>query len=425
MYITKIELKDIRCFEVLILPFDQKGKSILISGDNGDGKSTILRCIAIGLCDESSASALHRELPGDFIRRGAKDKKGSISIELEDDRRKRYKIFTEIIILPAFEKIIQTVSEHNGKRFVSIDPKQFPWHKIFVSAYGAGIRTIGTDDFQHYLAVDAVYPLFKYDVELQNPELVFYRAKESARERGDREKPKKGIKCAYEMENYLKGMLKRMLNLEDSDEVRLSDTGVRVKTKKWGDVELGALGDGYKATVTWAMDLFSWWLLYVNLSRGKNIVENREIKGIVIFDEIEQHLHPRWQLKIMGLIKESFSKVQFIASTHSPLVISGRRDVPVKVLGKNREKLEPQNVSGWLAEDVYQNIMDLPSSRSDEKTTGDLEEYKELHLKKLRKRISKKELSKLNRLKHELIAKLPESDPVVMISRLGNIARIT
>ena len=57
MYIKRVKLTNIRCFEKLEIDFDRPGSSVLLLGDNGDGKSTILKSIAIGLCDEGSAAA--------------------------------------------------------------------------------------------------------------------------------------------------------------------------------------------------------------------------------------------------------------------------------------------------------------------------------------------------------------------------------
>ncbi len=70
MYIKRVKLTNVRCFEHIEIEFENRGSSIIVAGDNGDGKSTLLRSIAMGLCDESSAAALLRELPGDFVRKG-------------------------------------------------------------------------------------------------------------------------------------------------------------------------------------------------------------------------------------------------------------------------------------------------------------------------------------------------------------------
>ena len=72
MYITKVKLSNIRCFKELTIDFDSVGSSVVIAGDNGAGKSALLRSIAMGLCDQNSAAALLRELQGDFVRRDRK-----------------------------------------------------------------------------------------------------------------------------------------------------------------------------------------------------------------------------------------------------------------------------------------------------------------------------------------------------------------
>ena len=81
MYITSLYLKNIKCFKELTYKFeDDKRASLVIAGDNGDGKSTILRSIAISLCDQWSAAGLLRELSGRFIRDGSKE--GEIKLGL-------------------------------------------------------------------------------------------------------------------------------------------------------------------------------------------------------------------------------------------------------------------------------------------------------------------------------------------------------
>lgn len=82
MYITKVRLANVRCFREFQIDFDTIGGSVLVAADNGDGKTTLLRSIAMGRCDESSAAALHRELPGEFVRKG--QEQATIEVHLQD-----------------------------------------------------------------------------------------------------------------------------------------------------------------------------------------------------------------------------------------------------------------------------------------------------------------------------------------------------
>jgi hypothetical protein len=51
------------------------------------------------------------------------------------------------------------------------------------------------------------------------------------------------------------------------------------------------------------------------------------VSGIVLIDEIEQHLHPRWQRQIIKLLRDQFPKVQFVATTHTPMCAVGTTDL--------------------------------------------------------------------------------------------------
>lgn len=81
-------------------------------------------------------------------------------------------------------------------------------------------------------------------------------------------------------------------------------------------VPFPALSDGLKAFIGWVADL----LYYVCFTcpSGHKLVENR---GIVLVDEIDLHLHPEWQRIIVPKLAAAFPNLQFIFTTHSPLVV--------------------------------------------------------------------------------------------------------
>ncbi len=66
----------------------------------------------------------------------------------------------------------------------------------------------------------------------------------------------------------------------------------------------------------------------------KTVKMRSDGEGIVLIDELELHLHPNWQLKIVKALKATFPKVQFIATTHSPLVLSGMRREDILVINQ-------------------------------------------------------------------------------------------
>ncbi len=413
MYIKKLILEKIRCFDHLEIDFTEPGQSLLLLGDNGDGKSTVLKSIAIGLCDESSASALFRELDGEFVkrekgRRFAKDlAKGIITIYLIGSKRKEYKIITTIISIKTFEIVHQKKGlweKIDSEWKLMENQSDFPWKDIFISGYGAGPRTRGTEDFQHYLAVDATYSLFKYDNPLQNPELAIRRLMDAARE--STLDSKEGDYRAKSVFDEISDILISILNLPSKKNILLSKAGIQVKGP-WGRSELGELGDGYKATITWVLDLLAWWFLRAGGWRLE------KLKGIVVVDEIEQHLHPRWQRSIIPMLIKRFPGVQFIFSTHSPLCsgsVSMFAEKKCKLIRLKRlnGSVEPEKVylhRGLRADQILTSeAFSLLETREID-LDSKIQKYGKLTLKR---KLTRKERSDLESLRREFRAVLPD-----------------
>jgi len=105
-------------------------------------------------------------------------------------------------------------------------------------------------------------------------------------------------------------------------------------------------------------------LLVVDIARRLTIAnENSEDalkgEGIVLIDELELHLHPNWQLKIVKALKTTFPNVQFIATTHSPLVLSGirREDILVLNQGEIIPSEELPNIYSSTSDQILEEIM--------------------------------------------------------------------
>jgi AAA domain, putative AbiEii toxin, Type IV TA system len=62
-------------------------------------------------------------------------------------------------------------------------------------------------------------------------------------------------------------------------------------------------------------------------SRAEPDWTDRAPAGIVLIDEIEQHLHPRWQRRILGHLRTQLPDVQFVVTTHAPLCVTGTTDL--------------------------------------------------------------------------------------------------
>jgi predicted ATP-binding protein involved in virulence len=76
-----------------------------------------------------------------------------------------------------------------------------------------------------------------------------------------------------------------------------------------------SMSDGYRAFIGWVADLL--YHVCTGAPSGKKLVEGR---GIVMVDEIDLHLHPKWQMQVISTIARTLPNMQFILTSHSPLV---------------------------------------------------------------------------------------------------------
>ena len=109
--------------------------------------------------------------------------------------------------------------------------------------------------------------------------------------------------------------------------LRVKRSPVRMVVDKGGrEIRVDLLSEGEKCTLAMIGDLAR------RLILANPAMENPlEGKGIVLIDEIELHMHPSWQRRILSILKEVFPNIQFIVTTHSPQVL-GEADESFKII---------------------------------------------------------------------------------------------
>jgi len=100
-----------------------------------------------------------------------------------------------------------------------------------------------------------------------------------------------------------------------------------------GEVEISYLSDGMKSIFSILGDiLFRFSLPYIDQDEI-DINEMLNTEAIILIDEIECHLHPKWQLRIIPALRKLFPNAQFIITTHSPLIVKSVRPDEIVILG--------------------------------------------------------------------------------------------
>lgn len=80
--------------------------------------------------------------------------------------------------------------------------------------------------------------------------------------------------------------------------------------------------------------------------------------GVVLIDELDLHLHPKWQSMIVSVLTEAFPNVQFIATTHSPIILSSVQRRNLRLLDNNQLFMAPRETFGNDVASVLQSVMD-------------------------------------------------------------------
>lgn len=113
------------------------------------------------------------------------------------------------------------------------------------------------------------------------------------------------------------------------------------------EMPISKLSAGYQSLLWMIMDL-ACRVCMLNLE-----LDNREqITGIVLIDEIDLHLHPKWQWNVIEALRKTFENVQFIIATHSPIVISASKEANLVLLDNEQEVNYLPDCYGYEVEDV-------------------------------------------------------------------------
>ena len=99
--------------------------------------------------------------------------------------------------------------------------------------------------------------------------------------------------------------------------------------------------------------------------------------GIVLIDEIDLHLHPSWQQKVIIRLEETFPNIQFIVTTHSPQVCHTKKSESIWLLKDGKKYKAPKGVKGAVSSWVLKNLF-LVDERPENEITELLKRYKEL-----------------------------------------------
>jgi predicted ATP-dependent endonuclease of OLD family len=391
MHIQKVQIRNIKSIKEFDMAFDKNeplaGWHVLI-GDNGSGKSTVLKAISLALIGESSAYGLNEDweswLPSE-------EPTMSSSIELNISRHALDKVNLTLRTLDKLRVVFIDPRLIGGKSYRAEPQEMVPLTRDeeenkkeinrnwFSAAYGPYRRFAGRSEeydriFKSNLKLAAHLSVFREDAALS--EIVGWLLEMRFRDLETLEKHD----IAQE-----KLFLSKLRNFINHDEFLpykvqinlISSAGVFFKDANGSTVAMQNLSDGYRSILSMTFEIIrQMQIAYQTDDLFSDDFKTIKMPGVVLIDEVDAHLHPTWQRKIGPWFRQHFPDVQFIVTTHSPLICQavaeggsvwklprpGTDEKCVRVTGQDLNRL----LYGNILEAYSTQLFGLTETRSEE-----------------------------------------------------------
>lgn len=371
MFIKHITLRNIRGFSELSFDLTRQGEQYagwtVFTGDNGSGKSTLLRAIAVGLVGKDVARSLQPSFHR-WMRDGAAQQESSIQLEIvrreEDDElvdpgRAPAMLFPAKIALKNGGKETTLQAEIPGSaksRKTYHTPNRTIWSSEargwFSCGYGPFRRVFGASPEATRQMVapttERFVTMFQEAASLAEVDQWMRLLKHKELENRDAEREQLALVLELLRDDLMPNQI--IVDRVDSDGLWLKDrNGVQLA---WGE-----MSDGYRAAAALLADIVRHLIgtyglagLTEKTGEGKTVIKR---SGVVLIDEIDAHLHPGWQREIGFWLKRHFPNIQFLVTTHSPIICQAADQNGLFVLPDPGSESSP----GPLSEEDYQKVI--------------------------------------------------------------------
>jgi energy-coupling factor transporter ATP-binding protein EcfA2 len=336
MYIDHITLQSIRGFRQLDFDLKRPGGGYagwtVFTGDNGSGKSTLLKTIAVCLTGADTARALQPSFRG-WIRCGAVKEPAYIQLHIagipEDDgmtgegRRRGGPFPARLGLEPGGEDVVVRAVKPEGTPRTYSTPGRSIWSPKasgwFSCGYGPFRRVFGASPEAARAMVspasERFVTMFQEAASLKEVDEWLRTLNHKKLEGKEDESAQLELLLTLLSDDLLPNEI--AIDGVDSDGLWLKDrNGTRLS---WDE-----MSDGYRASLALLADILRHLIKVYGFAdlTGTDEQGNTYVKrsGVVLIDEVDAHLHPEWQREIGFWLKRHFPMIQFLVTTHSPLI---------------------------------------------------------------------------------------------------------
>lgn len=375
MYISQIKLKNIRGFDDLEFNLKRPDGTFagwtVFTGDNGSGKSTLLKAIAVGLVGRDAARALQPSFKR-WIRDGSEGQEIYAQLDVvrsaDDDSYVNKGGTSATLSFPVRlalvngdkEPSLQAAVPPNKPKNYST-PERSVWANDakgwFSCGYGPFRRVFGASpEAARQMvapATERFVTMFQEAASLAEVDQWLRNLKHKELEKRDSETRQLELLLEILRDDLMPNMI--TIDRVDSDGLWLRDrNGVRLS---WNE-----MSDGYRSALALLADIVRHLINAYGMDglteRGSDGKVAIVRSGVVLIDEIDAHLHPEWQREIGFWLKRHFPKIQFLVTTHSPIICQAADENGLFVLPEPGSRDKPRA----LTTEEYRTVI---SSRPD------------------------------------------------------------
>ena len=118
------------------------------------------------------------------------------------------------------------------------------------------------------------------------------------------------------------------------------------------------------------------WLWYLAFRIAEHYNHDWQTKpAVLLIDEIENHLHPTWQRRVIPALLDTFKGLQIFATTHSPFVVAGLKAGQVHLLNRDADGVvtastNTEDIVGWTADEILRTMMGVDDPTDDATATA-------------------------------------------------------